>query len=93
MRRPESIASFPAELPDLLQAVAEKLAGLGDKENGEALAKEEAALLDEYLDLAKQLSCEGQGGRNTCPAGYRCNANHGNGGRPILCRADTARAR
>jgi DNA repair protein RecN (Recombination protein N) len=47
---------LPAELPDLLQAVAEKLAGLGDKENGEALAKEETALLDEYLALAKQLS-------------------------------------
>ncbi|HEY6043673.1 MAG TPA: DNA repair protein RecN [Nitrosospira sp.] len=46
----------PAELPDLLQAVAEKLAGLGDKGNGEALAKEEAAFLDEYLALAKQLS-------------------------------------
>jgi DNA repair protein RecN (Recombination protein N) len=46
----------PAELPDLLQAVAEKLAGLGDRENGEALAKEEATFLDEYLALAKQLS-------------------------------------
>ena len=46
----------PAELPDLLQTVTDRLAGIGHKEDREALAKEEAAYLDEYLKLAKQLA-------------------------------------
>ncbi len=48
----------PAELPVLLQTITDKLTGLGHKEDGEALAKEEAASLDEYLELAKQLAIE-----------------------------------
>ena len=46
----------PAELPGLLQAVTERLTELGHKQDGEALEKEEAAALDEYLTAAKQLS-------------------------------------
>jgi DNA repair protein RecN (Recombination protein N) len=49
---------MPAELPDLLETVTERLAGLGRSGDGDALAKEEAASLDKYLQLARQLSGE-----------------------------------
>ncbi len=49
---------MPAELPGMLETVSERLAGLGRSEDGDALAKEEAASLDEYLQLARQLSGE-----------------------------------
>jgi len=46
----------PAELPDVLHTVTERLAELGHQEDGEALAREEAASMSEYLELAAQLS-------------------------------------
>ena len=49
---------MPAELPGMLETVSERLAGLGRSEDGDALAKEEAASLDKYLQLARQLSGE-----------------------------------
>ena len=49
---------MPAELPGMLETVAERLAGLGRSGDGDVLAKEEAASLDEYLQLARQLSGE-----------------------------------
>ena len=49
---------MPAELPGMLETVSERLAGLGRSGDGDALAKEEAASLDEYLQLARQLSGE-----------------------------------
>jgi DNA repair protein RecN (Recombination protein N) len=49
---------MPAELPGMLETVSERLARLGRSGDGGALAKEEAASLDEYLQLARQLSGE-----------------------------------
>ena len=49
---------MPAELPGMLETVSERLAGLGRSGDGDVLAKEEAASLDEYLQLARQLSGE-----------------------------------
>ncbi len=49
---------MPAELPGLLETVTERLAGLGRSGDGDALAKEETASLDEYLQLARKLSGE-----------------------------------
>ena len=49
---------MPAELPGMLETVSKRLAGLGRSGDGDVLAKEEAASLDEYLQLARQLSGE-----------------------------------
>ena len=46
----------PAELPDMLQTVTERLEKFGPKDDGEVLAREEAIARDEYLKLAKKLS-------------------------------------
>ena len=49
---------MPAELPGMLETVSERLAGLDRSGDGDALAREEAASLDKYLQLARQLSGE-----------------------------------
>ncbi|SCY20321.1 DNA replication and repair protein RecN [Nitrosospira sp. Nl5] len=46
----------PAELPDFLRIATEQLEKFGQKDDGEMLAREEAAAGDEYLKLAKKLS-------------------------------------
>ena len=46
----------PAELPDMLQTVTERLEKFGPGDDGEVLAREEAIARDEYLKLAKKLS-------------------------------------
>lgn len=46
----------PVELPGLLTAATEKLEKFGQKDDGEMLAREEAAAGEEYLKLAKKLS-------------------------------------
>jgi DNA repair protein RecN (Recombination protein N) len=46
----------PAELPDLLRTVAGRLKELDQGDNGETLAREEAAARNEYFRLAKKLS-------------------------------------
>src|SRR4051794_7470637 len=48
----------PVELPDLLQKATERLDELGLPEGGEALAREEAAAVSEYLKHAEQLTGE-----------------------------------
>lgn len=45
-----------AELPDMLQAVIERLEKFGPRDDGEVLTREEATARDEYLNLAKKLS-------------------------------------
>lgn len=46
----------PEELPDLLRTVGGRLEELGQEDDGETLAKEEAEARDEYFQLAKKLS-------------------------------------
>ena len=46
----------PAELPETLRTVTEHLEKFGSKDDGEALAREEAIIREEYLQLAKELS-------------------------------------
>lgn len=48
----------PDELPSLLKTVSEQLDELGNKEDGEQLAREEAAARAEYRKLANNLSVE-----------------------------------
>ncbi|SEP24350.1 DNA repair protein RecN [Nitrosovibrio sp. Nv6] len=49
---------IPDQLPELLRTLTEQLEEFGHKEDGELLAREEAAARDEYLKLAKKLSAE-----------------------------------
>ncbi|MDN5835721.1 MAG: DNA repair protein RecN [Nitrosospira sp.] len=46
----------PAELADLLRTAAERLDELGQRGDGEALAREEATARDDYFKLARKLS-------------------------------------
>lgn len=46
----------PVELPDLVRTANEQLEKLGQRDDGEMLAREESAAADEYLKLAKELS-------------------------------------
>lgn len=46
----------PAELPELLRTMTDRLKELDQGDDGETLAREEAAARDEYLRLAKKLS-------------------------------------
>ncbi|MDQ3186652.1 MAG: DNA repair protein RecN [Pseudomonadota bacterium] len=46
----------PAELPELLRTASKRLEEFGYSDDGETLAREEAAARDEYLKLAEKLS-------------------------------------